>query len=160
MYAGHNDTEPAQDIRERLEEDLKSAMRARDELRRSVLRMVRSEIQNDEKAAQKALDDEGILGVVSKQVRRHRESITEFRKGGREDLVQKEEAELDVLLAYLPAQLTPEEIAALAQEIIQDVGARGPADRGKVMGKLMPQVRGKAEGTVVNQVVSQLLEQL
>ena len=160
MYAGRSDTEPAQDIRERLEEDLKSAMRARDELRRSVLRMVRSEIQNDEKAAQKALDDEGILGVVSKQVRRHRESIYEFRKGGREDLVQKEEAELDVLLAYLPAQLTPEEIAALAQEIIQDVGARGPADRGKVMGKLMPQVRGKAEGTVVNQVVSQLLEQL
>jgi uncharacterized protein YqeY len=160
MYAGRSDTEPAQDIRERLEEDLKSAMRARDELRRSVLRMVRSEIQNDEKAAQKSLDDEGILGVVSKQVRRHRESITEFRKGGREDLVQKEEAELDVLLAYLPAQLTPEEITALAQEIIQDVGARGPADRGKVMGKLMPQVRGKAEGTVVNQVVSQLLEQL
>lgn len=160
MYAGRSDTEPAQDIRERLEEDLKSAMRARDALRRSVLRMVRSEIQNDEKAAQKSLDDEGILGVVSKQVRRHRESITEFRKGGREDLVQKEEAELDVLLAYLPAQLTPEEIAALAQEIIQDVGARGPADRGKVMGKLMPQVRGKAEGTVVNQVVSQLLEQL
>ncbi len=160
MYAGHSETEPAQDIRERLEEDLKSAMRARDELRRSVLRMVRSEIQNDEKAAQKSLDDEGILGVVSKQVRRHRESITEFRKGGREDLVQKEEAELDVLLAYLPAQLTPEEIIALAQEIMQDVGARGPADRGKVMGKLMPQVRGKAEGTVVNQVVSQLLEQL
>ena len=160
MYAGRSDTEPAQDIRERLEEDLKSAMRARDELRRSVLRMVRSEIQNDEKAAQKALDDEGILGVVSKQVRRHRESIYEFRKGGREDLVQKEEAELDVLLAYLPAQLTPEEITALAQEIMQDVGARGPADRGKVMGKLMPQVRGKAEGTVVNQVVSQLLEQL
>ena len=160
MYAGRSDTEPAQDIRERLEEDLKSAMRARDELRRSVLRMVRSEIQNDEKAAQKSLDDEGILGVVSKQVRRHRESIYEFRKGGREDLVQKEEAELDVLLAYLPAQLTPEEITALAQEIMQDVGARGPADRGKVMGKLMPQVRGKAEGTVVNQVVSQLLEQL
>ena len=135
-------------------------MRERDELRRSVLRMVRSEIQNDEKAAQKSLDDEGILGVVSKQVRRHRESISEFRKGGREDLVQKEAAELDMLLAYLPAQLTPEEITALAQEIIQDVGARGPADRGKVMGKLMPQVRGKAEGTVVNQVVSQLLEQL
>jgi uncharacterized protein YqeY len=160
MCAGHSDTEPAQGIRERLEEDLKSAMRERDELRRSVLRMVRSEIQNDEKAAQKALDDEGILGVVSKQVRRHRESISEFRKGGREDLVQKEAAELDMLLAYLPAQLTPEEIAALAQEIIQDVGARGPADRGKVMGKLMPQVKGKAEGTVVNQVVSQLLEQL
>jgi uncharacterized protein YqeY len=160
MCAGHSDTEPAQGIRERLEEDLKSAMRERDELRRSVLRMVRSEIQNDEKAAQKSLDDEGILGVVSKQVRRHRESISEFRKGGREDLVQKEAAELDMLLAYLPAQLTPEEIAALAQEIIQDVGARGPADRGKVMGKLMPQVKGKAEGTVVNQVVSQLLEQL
>ena len=73
---------------------------------------------------------------------------------------EKEEAELGVLLAYLPAQLTPEEITALAEEAIRDVGARGPSDRGKVMGKLMPQVRGKAEGSTVNEVVSQLLEKL
>ena len=160
MAAGHSGADPAQGIRERLEEDLKNAMRERDELRRSVLRMVRSEVQNEEKSTQKTLDAEGILGVVAKQVRRHRESINEFRKGGREDLVQKEEAELEVLLVYLPAQLTPEEITALAQEIIQDVGARGPADSGKVMGKLMPQVKGKAEGSAVNEVVSQLLEKL
>ena len=135
-------------------------MRERDELRRSVLRMVRSEIQNEEKSAQKDLDDEGILGVVSKQARRHRESISEFRKGGRDDLVSKEEAELQVLLAYLPAQMTPEEISALAEATIRDVGARGPADRGKVMSKLMPQVRGKAEGSTVNEVVSELLEKI
>ena len=160
MAAGRSDTGPAQGIRERLDEDLKGAMRERDEVRRSVLRMVRSEVQNEEKAAQKTLDDEGILGVLSRQARRHRESISEFRKGGREDLVQKEEAELGVLLAYLPAQLTAEEITALAQQAIQDVGARGPTDRGKVMGKLMPQVRGKAEGSAVNEVVSELLEKL
>ncbi len=151
---------PAPGIRERLDEDLKSAMRERDELRRSVLRMVRSEIQNEEKSAQKTLDEEGVLGVVSRQAKRHRESISEFRKGGRDDLVQKEEAELGVLLAYLPAQLTAEEITTLAQEAIREVGASGPTDRGKVMGKLMPQVRGKAEGSTVNEVVSQLLEKL
>ena len=92
-------------------------------------------------------DDDGIIGVISRQVRQRRESIYEFRKGNREDLVEREEAELAILLNYLPPQLTGEELAGLAQAVIGEVGARGPGDKGKVMGKLMPQVRGKAEGS-------------
>ncbi|MBF8267073.1 MAG: hypothetical protein HW388_581 [Dehalococcoidia bacterium] len=139
---------------------MQRAMRDRNELSRSVLRIVRSEIHNEEIAHQRPLDEEGIVGVISKQVRQHRESIDAFRKGQREDLVRREELELAVLLDYLPAQMSREEIATLAQKSIQEVGAKGPADRGKVMGKLMPQVRGKAEGAMVNDVVSQLLEAL
>ena len=147
-------------LKERLEADLTKAVRERNELSRSTLRLLRSEIHNEEIALQRPVDEEGIIGVIAKQVRQHRESIDAFRKGRREDLVQREEAELRLLLEYLPAQLTREEVGALAQQVIQDVGASGPAHRGRVMGKLMPQVRGKAEGAMVNEVVSQLLEKL
>lgn len=147
-------------LRERLEEDLKKAMRERDVVRRSVIRFVRSEVHNEEIALQKPLDDAGIVGVLSRQVRQRRESIGEFRKGQREDLVQREEAELAVIQEYLPTQLTMEELTALAQGVVREMGAKGPGDKGKVMGKLMSQVRGKAEGSAVNEVVSKLLEAL
>ncbi|MDP6101852.1 MAG: GatB/YqeY domain-containing protein [Dehalococcoidia bacterium] len=146
-------------LKERLDEDLKKAIREQDALRRMVLRSVRSDVHNEEIALQKPLDDdEGIVGVISKQVRQRRESIYEFRKGQREDLVEREEAELAVLLRYLPPQLTQEELTALIQGVIQEIGVQGPGDKGKVMGKLMPQVKGKAEGSVVNEIVTKLLE--
>lgn len=147
-------------LRERLEEDLKKAMREQDVVRRSVIRFVRSEVHNEEIALQKPLDDAGIVGVLSRQVRQRRESIGEFRKGKREDLVQREEAELAVIQEYLPTQLTMEELTALAQGVVREMGAKGPGDKGKVMGKLMSQVRGKADGSAVNEVVSKLLEAL
>ena len=148
-------------LKERLDEDLKKAIREQDALRRTVLRTIRSEVHNEEIALQRPLDDDdGIVGVVSKQVRQRRESIYEFRKGQREDLVEREEAELAVLLDYLPPQLTPEELRVLVQGVIQDMGAQGPGDKGKVMGRLMPQVKGKADGSAVNEVVSKLLEAL
>jgi uncharacterized protein YqeY len=148
------------ELRDRLEADLQKAMKERNDITRSVLRVVRSEMHNAEIALQKPMDEDGIIGVISKQVRQHRESIDAFQKGNRTDLVQLEEQELEILLDYLPPQLTLEEVTTLAQQTIQDVGATGPTDRGKVMGKLMPQVLGKAEGSVVNDVVSQLLEKL
>ena len=148
-------------LKERLDEDLKKAIREQDALRRTVLRTIRSEVHNEEIALQKPLnDDDGIVGVISRQVRQRRESIYEFRKGQREDLVEREEAELAVLLGYLPPQLTPEELTALVQGVIQEMGVQGPGDKGKVMGRLMPQVKGKAEGSAVNEVVSKLLEAL
>ncbi len=146
-------------LKDRLDEDLKSAIRAQDALRRNVLRSLRSEVHNEEIAQQKPLeDDDAIIGVISRQVRQRRESISEFRKGRRDDLVQREESELAVLLEYLPQQLTPEEIADLAREAVSEVGARGPGDKGRVMGKLMPMVRGRADGSVVNEVVTGILE--
>ena len=146
-------------LKDRLDEDLKSAIRAQDALRRNVLRSLRSEVHNEEIAQQKPLeDDDAIIGVISRQVRQRRESISEFRKGRRDDLVQREESELAVLLEYLPQQLTPEEIAELVREAVSEVGARGPGDKGRVMGKLMPMVRGRADGSVVNEVVTGILE--
>jgi uncharacterized protein YqeY len=146
-------------LKDRLDEDLKRAIRQQDALRRNVLRTLRSEVHNEEIAQQKPLDDDdAIIGVISRQVRQRRESITEFRKGRREDLVQREESEMAVLLGYLPPQLSPEEIADMAREAVREVGARGPGDKGRVMGKLMPNVRGKADGSVVNEVVTGILE--
>ena len=146
-------------LKDRLDEDLKRAIRQQDALRRNVLRTLRSEVHNEEIAQQKPLDDDdAIIGVISRQVRQRRESITEFRKGRREDLVQREESEMGVLLEYLPPQLSPEEIADMAREAVREVGARGPGDKGRVMGKLMPNVRGRADGTVVNEVVTGILE--
>lgn len=145
-------------IREHLDEDLKAAMRGRDELRRSVLRVVRSEIHNEEINLRRELDEDGILGVISSQVKRHRESISEFRKGNRDDLVVREEEELKVLLTYMPEQLGQDEILVLAREAVNASGAQGPGDKGKVMGRLMPQVKGKADGSIVNAVVTEILE--
>ena len=146
-------------LKDRLDEDLKRAIRQQDALRRNVLRTLRSEVHNEEIAQQKPLeDDDAIIGVISRQVRQRRESITEFRKGRREDLVQREESEMAVLLEYLPPQLSPDEIAEMVREAVREVGARGPGDKGRVMGKLMPNVRGRADGSVVNEVVTGILE--
>lgn len=144
----------------RLDIDLKDAVRRQDVVSRMVLRSIRSDIHYEEISRQKALDDDAVVSVISKQVKQRRESIEEFRKGKREDLVQKEEAELSVLLAYLPLQLTREELVIIAQSVIHQTLAQGMNDKGKVMGQLMPQVKGKADGSLVNDVVTGLLESL
>ncbi len=138
-------------------EDLKGAMRQGDETLRSVIRYLRSEIKNAEIAKRAPLDDAGVVEVISKQVKQHKESIAEFKKGKREDLVSKEEAELAILLRYLPQQMDRSAVREAAQKVINDLGAKGPGDKGKVMGKLMPQLRGKAEGSEVSSVVNELL---
>ena len=144
-------------IKERLDEDIRSAMRARNQERLDTLRFLKSQIQLTEKNRQQALDDAGVTDVVAKQAKDRRESIQMFGDGGRADLVAKEEASLAVLQEYLPAQLDEAALTALAQQAIADTGAAGPADRGKVMGRIMPQVRGKADGSQVNAIVSRLL---
>ena len=106
---------------------------------------------------QKKLDDDGVLRILSTQVRQHQESITEFGRGKRPDLVEKEEAELAIIRHYMPQQLSQEEIAQMAREVIAKIGARGLSDTGKVMGQLMPRVRGRADGAQVSQIVTQLL---
>lgn len=144
-------------LQDRLMDDLKRAMRKGDKTRVSTIRMLRAAIKNAEIAQGKSLDDAAVLGVVAKEAKQRRESIAEFSKGNRPDLVSQEEAELSVLLGYLPRQMSRDEIVAAARQVIQEVGATGPADKGKVMSRLMPQLKGKAEGQVVNTVVSELL---
>jgi len=144
-------------LKEKLAEDLKDAIRQRDESRKTAIRMVTWAVKNAEVAAGKPLEDPEVLVVIAKQVKQRRESIEEFKKGGRQDLVDKEAAEMRVLEAYLPPAMGPEEIAAEARKVIAEVGARGPADKGKVMPVLIARLAGRAEGRVINEVVTQLL---
>ncbi len=144
-------------MQDRLLSDLKQAMKTGDKMRQSVIRLARAEIQNAEKAQGKPLDDPGVIDVLSKEAKKRRESIAEFSKAHRQDLVAQEEAELAILLEYLPPQLSREEIVAAARSVIEELGAQGPGDKGRVMGKLMPQLKGKAEGRLVSEVVAELL---
>lgn len=145
-------------LQERLTSDLKAALRARATLERDVLRFTLSALQYEEKAQGRPLEDAEALAVLQREARKRRDSIKLFQQGGRQELADRETAELAVLEAYLPAQKGREEIAELALQTIRDVGATGPGDRGKVMGRLMPQLRGQADGALVNAVVSELLE--
>ncbi len=147
-------------LKEKLQSDLHQAMRARDRVRLSVIRMLRSSIGYEEIDKKRALDDSAVLDIVSRQVRQRHESIQIYKDANRQELVDKETQELHILQEYLPAQLTDDELTALAQDIIQKVGASGPRDKGRVMGRLMPQVRGKAQGGDVNRIVTALLSAL
>ncbi len=144
-------------LQRKLAEDLKDAMRKQDVPRRSVIRLVLAAVKNAEIAKLAPLDDSEVLGVISKEVKRHHESIEAFKQGNRSDLVAIEEAELAVLNTYLPRQMSRDEIIAEAKQVIQEVGAKGPADKGKVMSKLVAKLRGKAEGREINEVVTELL---
>jgi uncharacterized protein len=144
-------------LQEKLLDDLKAAMREHDETRISTLRMLRSAVSYAEIDKRGPLDDAGVLAVIEKDAKRHRESIDAFQKGNRPELAAKEEAELRILLTYLPQQLTREEIVAAARQAIAHVGASGKGDFGKVMSVLAPKLKGKADGRLVSQVVQELL---
>ena len=145
-------------LREKLEDDIRQCMRDRNKARLDGLRFLKAAVQAAEKTGGKGLDDAGMVEVTSKQVNDRRESIRMFKQGNRTDLVEKESAELAVLEEYLPPQLTVDELTALIQGIVAEVGATSVKEKGQVMGRLMPQVRGKADGTVVKELVTQILE--
>jgi hypothetical protein len=145
-------------MRDRIENDIRQAMRSRDQVRLDALRYLKSALQMVEKTKGESLDDAGVVEVVTKQVNDRRESIRMFEQGNRADLVAKESAELAVLEVYLPPQLSDEELAALVRQVVEEVGAATIRDKGRVMGRLMPQVRGKADGAKVNALVTQVLE--
>ncbi len=137
--------------------DLNEAIRQKDKVRCSVLRLALASMKNAEIAQQKTLDEDGILGVIEKEAKQRRESIEAFERGNRQDLVAQEKSELDILLEYLPEQMSHDEIVDAARKVISEIGATGPKDKGKVMSQLMPQLKGKAQGQEVNAVVSELL---
>ena len=148
----------AMTIQQRLQEDLKQAMRNGDTVRRGLIRYIRSAIHDQEIARKAELDDEAVIDLLGRQAQQRLESIDAFKKGDRPDLVAKEVAELAMIRGYLPAQLSREDIAELVRAAIEEAGASGPQDMGKVMGRIMPQVRGKAEGRTVSRIVQELLK--
>ena len=145
------------DLKQKLTDDLRQAMKTGDKVKRSAIRMVLASIQNAEIARQAALEEGDILGIVAKEVRQRKESIEAFKQGDRQELVAQEEAELAVLTEYLPQQMTREEIIDAARKVIEEVGAQEPRDKGKVMPKLIAQLKGRADGREINAVVTELL---
>jgi len=144
-------------IKERLRQDLHQALRAHDEHRKTAIRLVLTAITYEEIAKQRELNDEQVLDVIRHEIKQHRESLSEFEKAGRVDLVAEQKAQLQTLLGYVPAQLSREDIVLAAQQAIAETEATGPQHLGQVMRVLMPRLHGKAEGGTVNQIVRELL---
>jgi len=144
-------------LKDRLNDDLKQAMKGGDKVRRSVIRLALSAIKNAEIAKKATLEDTDILGIIAKEVRQRQESVEAFKQGNRQDLVAQEEAEMAILQEYLPEQIGRDEIIEAARRVIDEVGAQGPGDKGKVMPKLIAQLRGRADGREINAVVTELL---
>jgi uncharacterized protein len=144
-------------LSDRLNDDMKLAMKSQDKFKLSVIRMVRAAIKNIEIDQRKPLEEQEVLDVLNREVKQRKDSLQEFEKAGREDLAENLRAEIVILMDYLPQQLSDEEVKAIVQQTIQEVGASSKADMGKVMGALMPKVKGRADGKVVNQFVQELL---
>ena len=147
-------------LREKLEDDIKSAMRNHDQARLDALRFLKFAVQAVEKDRKSELDDDGMINVATKQASDRRDSIKAFEDGGRDAMAAKEAAELLVLEEFLPPQMSAEDIMAIIQAIAAEVEVSSIQDKGKLMGKLMPQTRGKADGSVVNQMATEYLESL
>lgn len=144
-------------LRERLSEEMKAAMKAKDNVRLSTIRLIRSSVQNRDIEQKRELDDREIVEVIAYLSKQRRESIRLFGEAGRQDLVEKEERELKVILEFLPQQLSREEVAGLVDTVIAECGAQGSKDMGRVMKALMPHVSGRADGKLVSDVVREKL---
>ncbi len=144
-------------LKEQLTEDMKTAARAKDKLRLSTIRMVRSEIKNREIALRHELDDNEVLKLLGTMVKQRKDSSSQFRKGDRKDLAAKEELELEILREYLPEPLAATEIESIVKTVMVETGASGKKDMGKVMRAVMARVAGRADGKEVNRMVSSLL---
>jgi uncharacterized protein YqeY len=140
-------------VKEQLDVELKQAMRDKDALKLSVIRMLKSAIKYREIELIKPLDDAGVLAVISSEIKRHKDSVEQYKAGNRMDLADKEEAELKILQGWLPAQMGVEEIQRLVEAAVLKANAQGPKDMGAVMKLLMPETQGKADGKVVSELV-------
>jgi len=145
-------------LMEQLTADMKTAMKQGEKERLSVIRLVRGAVRQAEIDGKKTLTDDEVIGVITKEVKMRRDSIEEFERGGRADLIEKTKMEIDLLMPYLPAQLTADEVKKIVEDTVAEVGAATAKDMGKVMGVLMPRVKGRAGGKLVNEIVRSLLK--
>lgn len=145
-------------LKERLASELKEAMKNKDQLRKNVITLIRADIKQIEVDKRVELSDEDIIEIISKQAKQRRDSIEEFEKGSRQDLVEQAKSEAELLMGYLPEQLSVEEIVIIIKEVVAEIGATSMKDMGKVMATAMPKLKGRADGKVVNQVVKDCLQ--
>ena len=144
-------------LKEQLKEDLKSAMKDKDTVRKNVVQLIKAGVLQVEKDKQVTLDDEGVLDVIAKQLKQRRDSLPDYEKSGREDLINQLKREMEVLMGYLPAQLTHEELEQIVKDAVLATGAATVKDMGKVMAEVMPKTKGRADGKEINQIARQLL---
>ncbi|MCX8029018.1 MAG: GatB/YqeY domain-containing protein [Brevinematales bacterium] len=147
-------------ILDRINEDYKDAVKNKDEVKRETLNMLKSAIKYREielRVSNKELTEEEIISVIQKEIKKRKEAIELYEKGGRNDLVQKEKQEVSILESYLPKQLSEDEIRNIANEIISSIGAASPSDVGRVMKEIMPKVKGRVDGNLVKRIVEELL---
>lgn len=145
-------------LKEQLLQDMKEAMKEKDTIRKNTVQLVRSGILQIEKDKQIELDDEGILDVIAKELKKRRDSIPDFEKSGRTDLLEGLNKEIEVLLGYLPKQLTEDEIKSIVEEAVAESGASTMKDMGKVMAIISPKVKGRADNKIVSGFVKQMLQ--
>ncbi|MEK4511914.1 GatB/YqeY domain-containing protein [Paenibacillus sp. FSL K6-2524] len=145
-------------LSERLNEDMKQAMRNQEKFKLSTIRMVRATMKNLEIDLKRTLNDNEVLDILGREIKQRKDALQDFEQAGRDDLAEKVKAEAEILAEYLPEQLNEEEIKVIVQQTIQETGASSKADIGKVMSALMPKVKGRADGKLVNQAVQQLLQ--
>lgn len=144
-------------LKEQLMADLKTAMKEKDTVRKNTITMIRAAVLQKEKDEKVTLEDTDILDIIAKQLKQRRDALADFKKAERQDLIDQTEAEMKIIEAYLPKQLTRDEIEVIVDETISETGAQSVADMGKIMGALMPKVKGLADGKLVNQVVREKL---
>lgn len=144
-------------LKEILAEDLKSAMKDKDTVRKNTVQMVRAAVLQFEKDKRVTLDDEGVLEVIAKQLKQRKDSLPDYEKSGRDDLIAELKAEIDVLMKYLPEQLTKEELEVIVKEAIVETGASSIKDMGKIMATVMPKTKGRADGKMINEIAKAML---
>lgn len=147
-------------MKEKILEDLKNAMKNKDKETLSVIRMVKGAIQLEEINKKKELSDEEIVSIIAKQIKTRKESIVEFEKGGREDLIASTNSEIAILNKYMPEQMSEEEIMKVIDEAFNEINPTSPRDMGKLMGLISPKVKGKADLGFVNKIIREKLENL
>lgn len=144
-------------LKEQLLEDMKNAMKDKDAIKKSTVQMARAAILQVEKDNRITLDDDGILEIIAKEVKKRRDVLPDYEKSGRQDLIDNLKAEIDVLLQYLPQQLTEEELEVIVRQAVQETGATSAKDMGRIMQIVMPQVKGRADGKMINGIAKKII---
>ncbi len=145
-------------LKEKLMEDLKDSMKSKDKVRKNVVTLVKAAIKQREVDERIELDDTDIVDIIAKQIKQKKDSIEDFEKGNRQDLIDLTNEEIKILLDYLPPQLSEEELDLIVKNAVEQTGAQTKKDLGKLMALIMPQVKGKADGKQVNQIVAKYLQ--
>jgi len=144
-------------LKEQLSADLKTAMKDKDSIRKNVVQFIRAGILQIEKDKKITLDDDGVIEVIAKQLKQRRDSLPDYEKSGREDLINELKTEMDILMGYLPQQLTKDELTEIVAEAVKETGASSVKDMGKIMAFVMPKTKGRADGKVINEIARAIL---